>query len=77
MRFCLQNLVSKELELVSNGNKSLKNDLSSHVCHISNDPSTSDKHVAYSTSSSIIESDICALKKSVDSLGSTLSKCAI
>ena len=32
--------------------------------------------IACSTSSSIIENDICALKKSVDYLGSTLSHCA-
>ena len=70
-------LISKELDLISNENKSLKNDLSSHVCHISCAPSTSDKHVACSTSSSILENDICALKKSVDCLSFTLSQCVM
>ena len=65
------------MELVSNENKFLKNDFSSHICHISSAPSTSDKHVACSTSSLIIENDICALKKSADCFGSTLSQCAM
>ena len=63
------------MNLVSNENKFFKNDLSSHVCHISSAPSTTGKHVACSTSFSIIENDICALKKSIDCLGSTSSKC--
>ena len=65
------------MDLVSNENKSLKNYLSSHICHIPIASSSIDKHVACSTSSSIIKNDICALKKSVDCLGSTLSQCAM
>ena len=61
--------ISKELDLVSKENSSLKNDLSSHFYLISSAPSISDKHVACSTSSSIIENDICALKMSVHCLG--------
>ena len=57
----------RDRDLVSKKNKSLKNDLSSHVCHAS----PSSIPIACSTSSSIIENDICMLKKSVDCLGST------
>ena len=55
----------------------MKNDLSSHVCHISNPSSSSDKHDTCSTLSLSIENDICTLKKSVDCLGSILSQCAM
>ena len=51
--------------------------MSSHVCHISSAPSTSDEYVACSTLSSSIKNDINVLKKSVDCLGSTLSHCAL
>ena len=61
--------ISKELDSISKENKSLKIDLSSYVCHAS----PSSLPIACSTSSSIIENDLCALKKSVDCLGSTLS----
>ena len=61
--------------MISNENKSLKNDLSSHVCHASiASPSSA---IACYTSSSMIENDICNLKKSVGCLGSTLSQCAM
>jgi len=70
-------LISKKLDLVSKENATLKNDLSSHVCHNFSASSSIDKHVACSTSSSIIESDIYTLKKSVDCLGFTLSQCAM
>ena len=61
------NLISKKLDLVSKKNVALKNDVNSHVCHapLSSIP----------IACSIIENDICALKKSVDCLGSTLSQC--
>ena len=65
--------ILKELDLISNENKSLKNDLDSHVCHA---PSYNIPIVC-STSSSNIENDINILKKSVDRLGSTLSQCAL
>ena len=65
--------ISKELELISHENKSLKNDLDSHVCHAS----IASPCIACSTSSSMIENDICLLKKSVDYLGSTLSQCGM
>ena len=68
--------ILKELDLVSKKNISLKNDIDSHVCH-ANVASSSSMPTAYSTSSTIIENDIYALKKSVDCLGSTLSQCAI
>ena len=68
-------LISKELEVCLNENKSLKNDLDSHVYHASI-ASPSSIPIACSTSSSIIKNDICALKKSVNCLGSTLSQCA-
>ena len=64
--------ISKELDLVSKKNTSLKNDIDTHVCHAS-PPSVS----IICTSSSIIENDICLLKKSVDCLGSTLSQCSM
>ena len=51
----------------------MKNNLDSHVCHAS----SSSVPIACSTSSTIIENDICMLKKSVDCLGSTLSQCAM
>ena len=59
--------ISKDLDLISNKNKFLKNDLDSHVCH-ANIASPSSISIAC-TSSSMIENDICMLKKSVDCLG--------
>ena len=59
--------------MVSKDNKTLKNDLDSHVCHAS----PSSIPIACSTSSSHVENDIIMLKKSVNCLGSTLSKCAM
>ena len=92
IKFCLQNLIlflqenetlknkialiSKELDLVSKKNISLKNDLSSHVGHASIG-STSSVSFACSILSSSIKNDICVLKKSVDCLGSTLSQCVM
>ena len=61
---------------MSNENISLKNDLDTHVCHASV-ASPFSVSLAYSTSSSPIENNICNLKKSVDCLGSTLSQCAL
>ena len=66
-------LISKELEVCLNKNKSLKNNLDTHVCHVS----SINKFVACSTSSSSINNDICMLKKSVDCLGFTLSQCVM
>ena len=60
---------------MSNENVSLKNDLDSHVCHASV-ASHSSSPIAC-TSSSMIENDICMLKKRVDYLGFTLSHCAM
>jgi len=68
-------LISKELYLVSKENTSMKNNFDAHVCHVAS--SSIYKHNGCSTSSSISESDICALKKSVDCLGSTLSQCTM
>ena len=68
--------ISKELDLISNENKSLKNDFDSHVCHASI-PSSSNVSIAYSSSSSNVENDLCILKKSVDCLCSTLSQGAM
>ena len=65
--------ISKELDLVSKKNIFLKNDLDTHVCHAS----SSSIPIACSTSCTIIENDICILKKSVDCLGSTLSQYAM
>ena len=62
-------LISKKLDLVSKENIFLKNNLDTHVCHAS----SSSVSIACSTSSSIIENDICMLKKNIDCLGSTLS----
>ena len=56
-----------------NKNKSLKNDIVSHVCHARVVSHISP--IACSTSS-LINNDISLLKKSVDCLGSTLSHCA-
>ena len=67
-------MISKELEFVSKENSSLKNDFDAHVCHVPIASSFIDKHVACSTSSSIFENDICALKKSINCLGSTLNQ---
>ena len=67
--------ISKELDLVFKKNISLKNDLNSHVCHATI-ASPSSVPIACSTSSSMIENDICVLKKSVDCLGFTLSQSA-
>ena len=61
-------LISKELDLVSEEKVSLKNNFDSHVCHTTIDSSSIDTYVAYSTSSSIIENDICILN--VDCLSS-------
>ena len=55
--------ISKELDLVSKKNISLKNDIDTHVCHDSV-TSSSSIPIACSTSSSIIENDINTLKKS-------------
>ena len=52
-----------------------KNDLDSHVCHVSV-ASHSSSPIAC-TSSSRIDNNICLLKKSVDCLGSTLSHCVM
>ena len=60
------------MDLVSKENTSLKNDLSSHICHATI-ASPSSVSIACSTSSSNVENDIIMLKKSVDCLGSTLS----
>ena len=68
-------LISKDLDLVSKKNISLKNDMDSHVCHASI-ASPSILPIAC-TSSSMIENDICMLKKSVECLGSTLGHCAL
>ena len=63
--------ITKELEICLNKNKSLKNDIVSHVCHAS--PKTPIAcHI-----SSLIEHDISLFKKSVDCLGSTLSQCVV
>ena len=70
-------LISKELESFSLENVSLKNAFDSHVFHVTIVSSSIDKHISCSTSSSIIENNICVLKKSVDCLGSTLSHCAL
>ena len=59
-------LISKELKFVTKENTSLKNDFDAHVYHVPIAYSSIDKYVAYSTSSSIIANDICALKKSID-----------
>ena len=67
-------LISKDLDLDSKKNISLKNDIDSHVCHASVASSSS---ISIACTSSIIENDICMLKKSVDYLGSTLSQCAM
>ena len=64
--------ISKKLDLISSKNKSLKNDLDTHVCDASI-ASPSSVSIVCSTSSSMIENDICALKKSVDCFCSTLS----
>ena len=69
-------LISNELDLVSKENISLKNDFFSHSCHDSIVIPVCNKN-ACSTCSSIIENDICMLKKSVDFLGLTLSQCAM
>ena len=69
-------LISKELESISLEKVSLKNAFDSYVCHATIDSSFIDKHISFSTSSSI-ENDICVLKKSVDCLGSTLRQCAM
>ena len=63
--------------MVSKKNKSLKNNIDSHIFHTPIDSSSINKHVSCSTSSSNIKNDICMLKKSVDYLGSTLSQCAM
>ena len=55
--------VSKELDLLKNENKSLKNDLDSHVSHATI-ASPSSVSIACSTSS--IKNDIRVLKKSAD-----------
>ena len=65
--------ISKELEICLNKNKSLKNDIDSHVCHAS---VASPSIPIAGTSSSRINDDFCLLKKRVDCLGSTLSQCA-
>ena len=65
-------LISKDLEVCLNENKSLKIDIDTHVCHAS-PPSVS----IACTSSSNIENDINILKKNVDCLGSTLNHCAM
>ena len=67
-------LISKELEDCLKKNVSLKNDLSTHVCHAS---VASPSSPIACTSSSKIDNDICLLKKSVDCLGSTLSQCVL
>ena len=67
--------ISKELDLVSKKNTYLKNDLDTHVCHAS--IALSSNVSIACTSSSIIENDICMLKKSVDCLGFILSQCAL
>ena len=69
-------LISKELKIVSNENKSLKNDLSFHVC-LATITSPSSVPIACSTLSSSIKNDICTLKKSVDCLCSTLNQYAM
>ena len=69
-------LISKELECISLEKISLKNALDSHICHATI-ASSSCISIAYSTSSSTIDTDIHALTKSVDCLVSTLSQCAM
>ena len=69
-------LISKDLEVCLNENKSLKKDLDTHVCHASV-ASSSSTSIACSTLSSSIKNDINVLKKTVDCLGSTLSHCAM
>ena len=66
--------ITKELDLVLIKNKSLQKEID--VCHASV-ASCSSTPIACSTLSSSIEKDIIVLKKSVDSLGSTLSHCAM
>ena len=68
--------ISKELDLVSKKNSSLKNDFDTHVCHVPIPSSFIDKHIGCSTLSSSIKNNIYTLNKSVDCLGSTLSQCA-
>ena len=62
--------ISNDLNVCLKKNEVLKNNIDAHVCHA---PSSS--HVA--CTSSLIENDICMLKKSVDYLGSTLSQCVV
>ena len=66
--------ITRELDLVLIKNKSLQKEID--VCH-ANVASCSSTPIACSTLSSNIENDILVLKKSVDSLGSTLSHCAM
>ena len=68
-------LISKDLEVCLNKNKSLKNDLDTHVYHASVD-SPSSSPIAC-PSSSKIENEIKLLKKNIDCLGSTMSQCAL
>ena len=55
-------LISKDLNLVSKKNISLKNDMDSHVCHASI-ASPSSISIACTSSSSLIENDINILKE--------------
>ena len=68
------NFITKELDICVKKNNSLKNDISSHVCHAR---VVSPRTPIACTSSSRINDDICLLKKSVDCLGSTLSQCVV
>ena len=65
--------ITKELDICVKKNISLKNDMSSHVCHAR---VVSPRSPIACTSSSRINDDICLLKKNMDCLGSTLSQCA-
>ena len=53
----------------------MKNNFDSYVCHATIDSLSIDKNVC--STSSNINNDICMLKKSVDYLSSTLSKCVV
>ena len=62
-------LISKEFESTSLKNITLKNNFDSYVCHATITSSSCEKKFAShacTTSSSIIENDICLLKKSVN-----------